>query len=149
MTVPGGQAAQGMPCQVSGWNPYQAQAGQPWPTNPAGPAPMTPQAPFGTGVGEAPAMRQGAGMPSMPAANPQAAPAQSTVDPEEAQIISLFLTFEKVGGTEVAQATGMSNATAGRRLQKVAEAGFIVKAGQKYVLTEAGQRLFNEIAQGR
>ena len=54
-----------------------------------------------------------------------------------------------LGGTEVAQATGMSNATAGRRLQKIAEAGFIVKNGQKYVLTEAGHRLLGEIAQGR
>ena len=141
--------AQGMPGPQPSWNPYQPQTSDTWPRNPAGPAGMGSQTPFGAGAGGAAGPQNMGALPTL-LANPQtAAPAQSPIDPEEAQIIALFLTFEKVGGTEVAQATGMSNATAGRRLQKVAEAGFIVKAGQKYVLTEAGQRLFNEITQGR
>ena len=142
--MPYGQA--GMPqTPPGGWNPYTA--GTQWPANavpmqgmPYGEASQAPQAAFA------------------PASNPQGvnAPlpqgttyANTPFDQEEVQIISLFFNFEKVGGTEVAQATGMSNATAGRRLQKIAEAGFIVKNGQKYVLTEAGHRLLGEIAQGR
>lgn len=111
----------------------QGPAGQPWP---GAQMPVYPQ--------------QAPGIPPQTALGAPAAPAgDAGPGEEERQALALFLGMEKVGATEVSQATGMSKPTASRRLKEMSEAGLIVKMGQKYVLTPAGKALLDQIAQGR
>lgn len=149
--------------------PYGTQPGWPGATGAQGYA--APQQPWGAaGAGQMPgtAFPQGAAGQPWPGAQGSAYPQQLPGIPpqaplgmpspaaqaggageEERQALTLFLEMDKVGATEVSQATGMSKPTASRRLKEMSEAGLIVKMGQKYVLTPAGKALLDQIAQGR
>ena len=82
-----------------------------------------------------------------PALQARAAKPDATED--TLRILQLFNEYEKVGTTEVSAALGISKATGTRRIKEACEEGFIVKSGQKYVLTTAGSILLNELGEGR
>ena len=82
-----------------------------------------------------------------PALQARAAKPDATED--TLKILQLFNEYEKVGTTEVSAALGISKATGTRRIKEACEEGFIVKSGQKYVLTAAGRILLNELGEGR
>ncbi len=145
--------------------------------SPMSPWPGQQQAmqPFGQADGQAPAQGYAAYAPqSLPAAQPfgqspagyangawgqplapqaqQAAqnpPQPVQLNDEVAQVLRLFLTHERIGATEASESLGFSKSTGTRRIQEACEAGFIVKVGQKYVLTAAGQMILQELAEGR
>ena len=150
-------AWQGQPVTQAGpmgaW-PAQQQAMQPYaPADGQTPAGYAPQPmPQAIRYGQAGAYPAGAwGQPlaqQMQQAGPNP-PQLEGLNDEVAQVLSLFLNHERIGATEASEALGFSKSTGTRRIQEACEAGFIVKTGQKYVLTAAGQMIVQKLAEGR
>ncbi len=139
--------------QMGAW-PAQQQAMQPYAPGdgrtPAGYAPQpTPQAMPYEQAGAHPGGAWGqpfAQQAQQAGPNP---PLPTGLNDEVAQVLSLFLNHERIGATEASEALGFSKSTGTRRIQEACEAGFIVKTGQKYVLTAAGQMVVQQLAEGR
>ncbi len=142
------------PGMANPWGgPYQGM--QAWP--PSGGQEVAGAHGFQTAPGMAP-HELGAALPgaSWPQAQGGAAsqpipgtPQAPSLNEEVVQVLRLFLTHERIGATEASEALGFSKSTGTRRIQEACEAGFIVKTGQKYVLTAAGRMVVGELAEGR
>jgi hypothetical protein len=67
--------------------------------------------------------------------------AHAPLTPQQRSILTLFSTHEKVGPSELQESLQLAPATGSRRLNEIARAGYVVKSGQKYVLTGEGERM--------
>ncbi len=151
-----GQAAQPYPQQ--GWGyPAAAYPGQPMPGQALGAQQPYPQQPYYPQGFPAPYPQQpGAwGQPPYPAggwaqqpygaaAAPAAQQPAAYVSERGAQALHYLLEHESGGPTDLAHAYGSSAPTWSRELESLAQAGLVVKRGQKRFLTPAGRQWIQE-----
>ena len=78
-----------------------------------------------------------------PSGHPAGADAHTPLSPEQKEALSLFAVVAKVGPSDLQRHFGVPAATGSRRLREMAEAGYIVKKGQKYILTGEGERMLS------
>lgn len=69
----------------------------------------------------------------------QQQPETPYLNEREGQILQYLMTNRECGPTELMRAYGSSTPTWSRELVKLAEAGFVIKTGQKFHLTEMGR----------
>lgn len=60
---------------------------------------------------------------------------------DQRDVLMLYARLEKIGPKELGEQLGIASATGSRKLKEISSAGYIVKKGQKYVLTGEGQRM--------
>lgn len=109
--------------------------------------------PMGMPYGYAPYPAQQPTAQYQPAYGAHPAPGQTAAAPSEPyisergmQALDFLIGATMCGPTDLVRAFGSSNATWSRELSGLAQAGFVSKHGQKYVLTQAGQAWIEEQA---
>lgn len=121
------------------WNAAGAPA-VPQATTPAAPQPAPAPAPAPQPAVPAAAPAPGTPVPAAP--QPAAGiDAHVPLTSDQRDVILLYVTNEKIGPKELGTQLGIASATGSRKLREIAEAGYIVKKGQKYILTGEGQRI--------
>ncbi|MBS5451090.1 MAG: helix-turn-helix domain-containing protein [Coriobacteriia bacterium] len=89
-----------------------------------------------------------ASVTSTPAPVPQASASASLAAPlsdEQIAILSLFGHHEGVGPKELHEELGMPTATGSRRLTALQQMGYVIKQGQKYLLTDIGRQIVGQL----
>lgn len=145
---PYGQAA---PAQGYGYPPgyapapgYPVQAASPWPAMANGAASPVPPGASPTPGSYAPGQPVAAQQPA-PTPTWAGAPieAHAALTAQQQDILRLFARTPKLGPTELHDQLGIAQATGSRRLGEMTAAGYIMKNGQKYILTSEGELMLS------
>lgn len=77
--------------------------------------------------------------------NTKTTPQNTTITAEQKNILKYFSQYDAIGPKELTAYLGMSPASCSRKLKDLAQMNYIMKSGQKYVLTQDGRLLLNII----
>lgn len=122
---------------------YPAHSASPWPTAANGASQPVLQGASPIPGSYAPSQPMAAQQPVAPTWGGAPIEAHAALTEQQQAILRLFARTPKLGPTELHDQLGIAQATGSRRLGEMTAAGYIMKNGQKYILTSEGELMLS------